>query len=264
MELRLGSYGYDVRWLQRFLKIDETGVFDVQTDMHVRRYQHRNGFAINGTVDKTLFDKMTQMGLSLNIEKLRGIIPNEVVDQLPQTIAKFELNTPLRLAHFLSQCGHESGQFRILRENLNYSVNGLMTTFSKYFPTRELAEHYARQPERIANRVYSNRMSNGNEASGDGWKFRGRGYIQLTGRHNYTVFGTAIGEPTLVDNPDKVATHYPLLSAGWFFHSNGIHRLCDGGTGRDTIERVTRRVNGGINGLEDRVKKFGEYYKLLT
>lgn len=263
MEIRLGTFGNDVRWLQEFLKIDKTGVFDIQTDMHVRRYQHRNGFVINGIVDKNLFNHMHGQSFTSGIQKLRGIIPDNVVDQLPQTIEKFELNTPLRLAHFLSQCGHESANFTILRENLNYSVNGLLAIFKKYFPTRELAEQYARKPEKIANKVYADRMANGSENSGDGWKYRGRGYIQLTGRHNYTLFGNSIGVD-IVNDPERVATEFPLLSAGWFYHSNGIHRISDEGSSRTVIEKVTRRVNGGLNGIEDRVKKFGEYYKLLT
>jgi len=198
----------------------------------------------------------------MDLEKLKGHIPDNVIAQIPSIETKFEINTPLRLAHFLAQCGHESGGFKLVRENLNYGAKGLRSIFSKYFPTDALALQYERKPEKIGNRVYANRMMNGDEASGDGYKFCGRGYIQLTGKENYTNFGKAIGVD-LTTNPDLVATQYPLLSAAWFFHKNGLHKIADGGATDAVVTSVTKRVNGGIIGLADRIKHFNEYYNLL-
>jgi putative chitinase len=199
----------------------------------------------------------------MDINKLKGHIPDEVLKQLPDTIAKFELNTSLRLAHFLAQAGHESGGFKLVRENLNYGAKGLLGVFKKYFPTQAKANLYERKPEKIANLVYGNRMGNGVEASGDGFKFRGRGYIQLTGKDNYKAFDSTVPE-NIVDNPELVATKYPLLSAAWFFHKNSIHKIADEGASDATVTRVTKRVNGGIIGLEARLKEFKHYFKLLS
>jgi len=198
----------------------------------------------------------------MDINKLKGHIPDSVIAQLPDTIAKFELNTPLRLAHFLAQAGHESGGFKAVNENLNYGAKGLLGIFKKYFPTPEKAALYERKPEKIANLVYGGRMGNGPETSGEGWKFRGRGYIQLTGKDNYKAFDAVVAE-SIVDNPDLVATKYPLLSAAWFFHKNGLHKLADGGATEAVVTSVTKRVNGGTIGLADRIKHFNEYYNLL-
>lgn len=198
----------------------------------------------------------------MDINKLKGHIPDAVISQLPDTIAKFELNTPLRLAHFLAQAGHESGGFKAVNENLNYGAKGLLSIFKKYFPTEEKAKLYERKPEKIANLVYGARMGNGPEASGEGWKFRGRGYIQLTGKDNYKAFDAVVGE-SIIENPDLVATKYPLLSAAWFFHKNGLHKIADQGATDAVVTSVTKRVNGGTIGLADRIKHFKEYYNLL-
>jgi putative chitinase len=199
----------------------------------------------------------------MNLDKLKGHIPDIVIAQLPDTIAKFELNTPLRLAHFLAQAGHESGGFRLVTENLNYGAKGLLGVFKKYFPTEAKAKEYERKPEKIANLVYGSRMGNGAETTGEGYKFRGRGYIQLTGKDNYKAFDAVITE-SIVDNPDLVATKYPLLSAAWFFHKNGLHKIADGGATDAVVTSVTKRVNGGTIGLADRIKHFKEYYALLA
>jgi len=198
----------------------------------------------------------------MNLEKLKGHIPDTVIAQIPDVQTKFEINTPLRLAHFLAQCGHESGGFKAVSENLNYGAKGLMGTFKKYFPTEALANAYARQPEKIANNVYGGRMGNGLEASGEGWKFRGRGYIQLTGKDNYTAFDKSV-EDDILTTPDLVATKYPLLSAAWFFHKNGLHKIADEGATDAVVTKVTKRVNGGTIGLADRIKHFNEYNNLL-
>ena len=199
----------------------------------------------------------------MNLEKLKGHIPDSVIFQIPDTMQKFELNTPLRLAHFLAQTGHESGGFKATTENLNYGAKGLLGIFKKYFPTEAKAKEYERKPEKIANLVYGGRMGNGPEASGEGFKFRGRGYIQLTGKDNYKAFDAVVPEDILA-NPDLVASKYPLLSAAWFFHKNGLHKLADGGATDAVVTSVTKRVNGGTIGLADRIKHFKEYHNLLA
>lgn len=195
----------------------------------------------------------------MDINKLKGHVPDSVIAQLPETMAKFGIDTPLKLSHFLAQAGHESGGFKLVNENLNYGAKGLRGIFGKYFPTDEKALLYERKPEKIANLVYGGRMGNGAEATGDGYKFRGRGYIQLTGKDNYVAFGKAINED-LVSNPDLVATKYPLLSAAWFF-TRCLSKCTDASDA--AITAVTKCVNGGTIGLEDRKKHFHEYYNLL-
>jgi len=199
----------------------------------------------------------------MNLDKLKGHIPDSVIAQIPDTMQKFELNTALRLAHFLAQTGHESGGFKATTENLNYGAKGLLGIFKKYFPTEAKAKEYERKPEKIANLVYGGRMGNGPEASGEGYKFRGRGYIQLTGKDNYKAFDAVVAEDILA-NPDLVATKYPLLSAAWFFHKNRLHKLADGGATDAVVTSITKRVNGGTIGLADRIKHFKEYYSLLS
>ena len=198
----------------------------------------------------------------MNVDKLKGHIPDSVIAQIPGVVDKFEINTPLRLAHFLAQCGHESGGFKAVSENLNYGAAGLQSIFKKYF-TAESAKEYQRKPEKIANIVYANRMGNGNQASGEGYKFRGRGFIQLTGKDNYTSFDKVV-EDDIIANPELVATKYPLLSAAWFFHKNGLHKIADEGATDDVVTKVTKRVNGGTIGLPDRIKHFNEYNNLLN
>jgi putative chitinase len=193
----------------------------------------------------------------MNLDKLKGHIPDGVIAQIPDVQAKFEINTPLRLAHFLAQTGHESGGFKAVSENLNYGAAGLQSIFKKYF-TPVSAKEFERKPEKIANIVYANRMGNGPQASGEGWKFRGRGYIQLTGKDNYTAFDKAV-EDDILANPDLVATKYPLLSAAWFFHKNGLHKIADEGATDAVVTKVTKRVNGGTHGLDDRLKKTKQY-----
>lgn len=199
----------------------------------------------------------------MNLEKLKGHIPDSVIAQIPGIQDKFEINTSLRLAHFLAQCGHESGGFKLVQENLNYGAKGLMGIFKKYFPDEATALAYERKPEKIANVVYASRMGNGDKTSGDGWKFHGRGFIQLTGKDNYVAFGKSISED-MSANPDLVATKYPLASAAWFFNKNGLHKMADGGATEAVVTSITKRVNGGTIGLPDRIKHFNEYYALLA
>jgi putative chitinase len=197
----------------------------------------------------------------MNLEKLKGHIPDSVISQIPDVMKTFGIDTPVELAHFLSQCGHESAGFKVVNENLNYSAKGLLGIFKKYFPSQALAESYQRKPEKIANRVYASRMGNGDEASGEGFKFRGRGFIQLTGKQNYTAFGKSIGVD-IAANPDLVATKYPLLSAAWFFSKNCLAKCKDASDA--SVLAVTKCVNGGTIGLADRQKHFKEYYHLLA
>ncbi len=280
MLLKLGSEGEDVKKLQIKLGVDPIGKFGPKTEAAVKAWQSSNGLTADGIVGGGTWSKMFSEGTvsaptiitepspvpsvgGLKLEKLKGHIPDSVIAQIPDTASKFQINTPLRLAHFLAQCGHESGGFRATQENLNYSAKGLMGIFKKYFPTQSLAEQYQRNPQKIASKVYGGRMGNGPESTGEGFKFRGRGYIQLTGKENYTAFGKSINED-MTANPDKVASDYALLSAAWFFNKNGLHRMADEGATDTVVTKITKRVNGGTIGLADRIKHFKEYYHLLS
>ena len=163
-------------------------------------------------------------------------------------------------AHFFGQCAHESGNFKVFSENLNYSAEGLSTIFKKYFPTVAAATPYARKPEKIAGKVYANRMGNGAEASGDGWKFRGRGPIQLTGKENYTAFAASVQRPDVLTNPDLLLGELAFESALWFFKKNNLFAIADKGVTDVTITQITKRVNGGTHGLDDRLKKTKQFF----
>jgi putative chitinase len=170
--------------------------------------------------------------------------------------------SPIRAAHFFAQTSHETGGFKAFSENLNYSAQGLQGIFGKYFPGN-LEESYARQPEKIANRVYASRMGNGDEASGDGWKFRGRGALQLTGKANYEAFAKYLGNNEVMENPDLVATKYSFESAMFFFERNKLWAICDKGINDAAILELTKRINGGTHGLEDRKAKTYKYYEYV-
>jgi putative chitinase len=181
-----------------------------------------------------------------------------------KSAAAFYKLSPNRAAHFFAQTAHESGNFKAFSENLNYGAKGLRGIFGKYFPTDALARAYERQPQKIANRVYANRMGNGDEASGDGWKYRGRGPLQLTGKNNYRAFGKYIGrEQEILDNPDIVANELGFESALWFFDANKLWSICDQGVNDATILALTKRINGGTHGLEDRKLKTKKYASWL-
>jgi putative chitinase len=280
MLLKKGDNNENVKLMQQKLGIEPAVTnFGPKTEAAVKAWQAAHGLTADGIVGPATWAKI--MGEStvvvpepvapapiapvggLKLDKLRGHIPDAVIAMIPDTAAKFQINTPLRLAHFLAQCGHESGGFRATQENLNYSAKGLNGIFRKYFPTEAAAAAYARQPQKIASKVYANRMGNGSEASGEGYKFRGRGYIQLTGKENYTAFGKSIGED-MTANPDVVASKYALLSAAWFFSKNGLHKMADEGASDLVVTKITKRVNGGTIGLPDRIKHFKEYYHLLA
>ncbi|MBQ4813108.1 glycoside hydrolase family 19 protein [Pseudoalteromonas luteoviolacea] len=196
------------------------------------------------------------MATSLTLELLAEIVPQAKTDNiekyltaLNEVLPQFDISTPLRIAHFLAQIAHESGYFRCSSENLNYSDNALRAVFGKYFPDEASAADYARQPEKIANRVYANRMGNGDEESGDGWKYRGRGLIQLTGKDNYLRCGDAlnldlVNDPEVVSDDPKVA----IQSACHYWQSCNLNALADA----DELVKITKRINGGTNGLDDR------------
>jgi putative chitinase len=284
MLLKIGSKGDDVKKLQTKLGLISDGYYGALTATAVKKWQAANGLTADGIVGAgtwgKLFGTSTQEStivkedkivapvisspsvVGLKIDKLRGHIPDSVIAQIPDTAAKFNITNNLRLAHFLAQCGHESGGFKAVSENVNYSADGLKKIFPKYFPGN-LSESYARNPEKIASRVYASRMGNGDESTKEGFKFRGRGFLQTTGKNNYTQFSKFIGEDC-VSNPDLVATKYPLASAAFFFDSNKLWAICDKGADNATITAVTKRVNGATIGLADRIKHFNEYYKLLS
>jgi putative chitinase len=273
MVLKQGSKGEEVKQLQTKLGLVADGNFGPGTEKSVKEWQLKNGLVADGIVGPASLGKLgiasvikedvvIPKGGPIDLSKLKGHIPDSVISQIPTVMEKFQINTALRLAHFLSQCGHESGGFKAVQENLNYSADGLKKIFPKYFPGN-LSESYARNPEKIASKVYGGRMGNGPEATKEGFKFRGRGYIQLTGKDNYTAFGKSIGEDT-ISNPDLVATKYPLASAAWFFSKNGLNTIADRGADSATVTAVTIRVNGGTIGLADRIKHFNEYYHLLA
>jgi len=279
MLLKKGDNNENVKLMQQKLGIEPAVTnFGPKTEAAVKAWQSANGLTADGIVGPATWAKI--MGETtpvptpivatpiasvggLKLDKLKGHIPDAVIAMIPDTAAKFEINTPLRLAHFLAQCGHESGGFKATQENLNYSAKGLAGIFKKYFPTEAAAAPYARQPQKIASKVYGGRMGNGPESTGEGYKFRGRGYIQLTGKENYTAFGKSIGED-MVANPDMVASTYALLSAAWFFSKNGLHKIADEGASDLVVTKITKRVNGGTIGLPDRIKHFKEYYHLLA
>lgn len=195
----------------------------------------------------------------LDAYKLISILPSSVYKELGSIT---QADTPLRLAHFLSQCSHESAGFKKTSENLNYGSDALLRIFPKYF-TADLALKYHRNPVMIANRIYANRMGNGTESSGDGNKFKGHGYIQLTGKDNHALFSKYSGIDC-VANPELISTKYPLTSAAWFFDVNDIWKLCGKGSSDDCIAKVTRAINGGTIGIDDRIKQFHAIYNALS
>jgi putative chitinase len=207
----------------------------------------------------------------MDINKLKGHVPESIIKQIPTAMDKFGINNVLRLSHFLSQCSHESGGFKSVRENLNYSAQGLANTWPTRYSVNpkvkplvpnELAKQIEKKPEVIANKTYANRMGNGSEESGDGFKYIGRGYIQLTGKDNYREFGRLL-DVDLLKSPDKVATDYPLLSGAWFFSKNGLNTLSDKGSTEDVVKSITKKINGGTIGIDHRLKEFKKFHDIL-
>ncbi|MEY4769246.1 MAG: hypothetical protein RL637_1885 [Pseudomonadota bacterium] len=301
MLLKVGSRGTEVKIVQTLLGLTPDGIYGEGTAAIVKEWQDINGLTADGIVGNgTWAAILTEMTTrdedgnfvdfdgnpleidfadvddvdapsaaapavavpGLKLDRLRGKIPQEVIAQIPDCAAKFQINTPLRLAHFIAQCGHESAGFKAKQENLNYSADGLNKIFGKYFKTVNAAA-YARQPEKIASRVYASRMGNGDEASREGYKYRGRGFIQLTGKSNYSEFNKIVSEDIL-SNPDLVASKYALLSAAWYWNSRSLNASADKGASDAVVTEITKKVNGGTIGLADRIKHFKEYYALLA
>ncbi len=200
-------------------------------------------------------------------DKVRQLIPrvknfDEWYGNLSSILPEYDINTPERVAAFMAQCGHESGGFTILQENLNYGAKGLRATFPKYFPTDAIAAQYERQPQRIANRVYANRMGNGDEASGEGWTYRGRGIIQITGKNNYhKISQNMFDSDLLIEQPDLLLDiDYAIHSAGWFWTAAKLNDLADIGD----LKLMTKRINGGFIGLDDRIKHYNHAVEVLV
>ena len=200
-------------------------------------------------------------------DAVRQLIPkvknfDEWYNNLLNILPEYDIDTPKRVAAFMAQCGHESGGFTVMQENLNYSAKGLRGIFGKYFPNDDIAKQYERKPEKIANRVYGNRMGNGPEESGEGWYFRGRGIVQITGKNNYTKCSQSLFESNvLVENPDLLLeTEYAIHSACWFWSAARLNELADVGD----MKTMTKRINGGFIGLEDRINHYNHAIEILT
>lgn len=203
---------------------------------------------------KTRIEMLKEMGVSNDDAE-------QYIHHLEETLPKYGIaETRMRLAHFFAQILHESGCMRFDMENLNYSSEALLKVFAKYFETKEVANAYARQPEKIANRVYANRMGNCSEVSGDGWKYRGRGLIQLTGRNNYKAFAEWVGDDRVIDEPDLVSSEYAVHSAVFFWDKNNLNKLAD----KDDVVGLTKKINGGDNGLAHRRELLNKANGLLT
>ena len=294
--LRQGSSGPDVKDLQEKLKdlgFDPNGVdgqFGAGTRDAVIAFQQSKGLQADGIAGPATLAALGSGGaapptaisgevstgtastgtataaapaLAFNLGALAGKVPAAVIAQIPETAAKFGITTNLRLAHFLAQCALESTGFTATVENLNYSAQRIPKVFKKRFKGVDPAP-YAHDPEKLGNYVYANKNGNGDEASGDGFKFRGRGYIQLTGKNNYTSFSNFIGE-NCVANPDLVAAKYPLASAAFYFSSNNIWPICDRGADDATVTRVSKAVNGDPpNAVPERIQNFKSFMRALS
>lgn len=201
----------------------------------------------------------------VEFQKSNGLIADGIIGK--KTIQKmrcvFDIQTDTQVSHFLSQIEHETGGFKADTENLNYTSSGLLKTFPKYFKDSVTARKYANKPEAIANRVYANRMGNGSETSADGWKYRGRGSIQLTGKNNYLAFSGYMKDNNIMLNPDIVATKYFWQTALFYFEHNSLWALMRGNT-KETVKKVRKAVNGGYNGLEHCYELFTKYYNIIT
>lgn len=257
-----------INLIQEKLGVKVDGDFGNITKSAVESFQAKNGLSITGVVDQATADKLGVKldSVQLTIEQVKVLSNvkdfNTLVDitkNLNLVMAKYKINTKLRVSHFIGQLLHESGGLLITKENLNYSADGLLKTFPKYFKTADKAAQYAKKGDSIANYVYANRMGNGDEKSGDGSKCKGRGYIQITGKDNYTKLSKDLGvdflaEPTLLESPK-----YASLSAGWFWNTANLNALAD----KDDVIGITKKINGGTNGLDDRKLKVDKVKKIL-
>jgi putative chitinase len=283
--LKRGDRSESVKKLQRLLNgagavpaLPQTGFFGEMTWKAVVDFQTKNGLKpVDGVVGPKTWSVIESQGgtpvarptgpfpSAVVYDSLAKLIPSKVINELPELIEKYEINNNLRLAHFLAQCAAETSGLTVTVEDLNYSAKGLLDTFNKKverFSEKQAAD-YARKPEAIANHAYANRMGNGDENSGDGYKYRGRGFIQLTGKQMYVDFGLEVGVD-LVSNPDLVSDKYPLLSAAWFWSTKGPNEVADKGATDADVKAVTMVVNGGTNGLEKRQNWFKKFHKIIA
>lgn len=269
--IKIGSTGDAVKKIQLKVGAKDDGDFGPGTEAKVKAWQKANGLLDDGIIGPNTWDKMFPgetfpkqpiVSTEFKLSALQGHLPAAVIDQIPETSQKFNITNVLRLAHFLAQCSHESGGFKLVRENLNYAAGQLTKSWPALFPPA-VAAQYGGNAQAIGNRAYGNRMGNGPESSGEGFLFRGRGYIQLTGKENYRIFSQFIGEDC-VANPELVATKYPMASAAFFFNKNGLWSICDQGSSDSVVTAVTKRVNGGTNGLSHRLAEFKKFYQLLS
>jgi putative chitinase len=197
----------------------------------------------------------------ITAEQLKELhIDDDWLEPLNETFQRYEINTPLRMAAFIGQCAHESGNFKTLQENLNYSAEGLCRVWPSRFPNLEAAKPYHRDPDKIANKVYGGRMGNGTEETGEGSLYKGRGLIQLTGKDNYRLASDALGED-FVSSPDLVCGHkYAALTAGWYWNKRALNKEADA----KDYTGMTKKINGGVIGLEDRIKHINHALAVLT
>jgi putative chitinase len=279
MAIQKGSTGDNVKRLQTRLGITSDGVFGDATTMAVKAWQKANNLEDDGIVGNISWNMLfpnTDTATYMVTEKYTAgtmkevldnffshVIPTKILNQIPDVCIRYKIDTPLRLAHFLSQCAVESATFTKLEEDLRYSGERLYEVFKSHFKNQSEANGFAKQPQRIANRVYCDRNGNGSEISGDGWLYRGRGLINTTGKSNYNSLMKAIGVD-FVTHPELVATDYCVEAAAYFFKSNEILPVCDRGADISTVKKVTKIVNGGYEGLDARLSIFIKYYDLLS
>jgi putative chitinase len=266
MNISRGSEDVDsIKLIQKKLGLTSDGNFGPKTELAVKNFQGQNRLIPTGIVDNNTWVKMglnktsDKPFISIGqVKRLTGIsnddIVSEITEELNYVSRKFNINTKLRLSHFLAQILHESDKFRLVKENLYYSTKGLLTTFKKYFKTEEVASQYAKKPNKIANKVYANRMGNGSPESNDGARFIGRGYIQITGRNNYTKLSNDLNIDFLSKPELLEEIKYAMLSAGWYWNVNNLNILAD----RDDLDSITRVINGGTNGLSHRAELLDE------
>ena len=277
MQLEIGSTSSDVKQLQTKLGLTPDGIFGHNTETAVKKYQLENNLIVNGIVGNETWNKMftkTNDTILVNnttefkLDNIKEFLPEAIINQLPLVIKTFKIDTNCKLAHFLAQTSWESNGFKSLEENLNYTAEGLCKTFSDYFHNIEKANQYAHNPKAIANHVYANRLGNGDEASGDGWNYRGRGGIDTTGKYNYQILQKYLKDNTVdylddvVVNPDLVSSKYPLVSAAMFFNQRDIWQLCVG-VSDQAITNVTRKINPALLALNKRTELLTRFYNAL-
>ncbi len=278
MILKIGSAEAEaIIAVQRKLGLVEDGNFGPKTEAAIKEFQRKNNLTADGIITEAVAILLgidlkilinTNYQISVGTLKLISGMNNiplltEITKEINLVLIKYEINTPIRVAHFLSQILHESGNFTITKENMNYSSKRLLEVFKKYFPNETIADQYARQPEKIANKVYAGRMGNGSASTNDGYRYLGRGYIQCTGKETYRSLSTDLGVDFLT-NPELLETvKYAALSAGWEWNKNRLNLLADKGNTDEHIKLITKKINGGYNGLIDRIEKFRICEKMI-